>query len=234
MKISIIIPAYNEEKYIGKTLASIGKLKKKEDWDIEVIVINGGSTDNTVKVAKEYGVRVINEPHKGIGFARQQGLLHAKGEIVAYTDADTIVPEDWLLDHLKILQEKDVVCSYGHFRVIDGKFPYFHYINYIQPYALWICHHVFGKPASPGQNMAFWKDAAQKTGGFDKNLFVMEDVDFTNRMKKIGKVIFRFQNIVTSSGRRSNEGWRFFIRAGGSALKYFLGIKKLPGFPDFR
>lgn len=233
MKISIVIPAYNEEKYIGKTLESVGQLETI-GFDTEVIVVDGGSTDNTVEIAKSYGAKVINEPHKGIGFARQQGLLAAKGEIIAFTDSDTMVPKNWLIDHLKTLQQKNVVCSYGHFRVNDGSFPYYHYINHIQPFVIWVWHNLLGKPISPGQNIVFRKTAAQKIGGFDTNLSVMEDIDFTIRMKEAGKVIFLFKNRVISSGRRSNEGWGFFLRAGGSAVKYFLGIRNLSGFPDYR
>lgn len=103
MRISVIIPAYNEEKYIGKTLQSI-KDADKNGYEVEIIVVNGGSTDKTEEVAKSYGARVLNEPHRGIGFARQQGLLVAEGDIVAFTDADTIVPKDWLIKLVEALQ----------------------------------------------------------------------------------------------------------------------------------
>lgn len=234
MNISIIIPAYNEEKYIGKTLASIGKLKKKKDWDIEVIVINGGSTDNTAKVAKKYDVRVINELHKGIGFARQQGLLRAKGEIIAYTDADTIVPENWLIRHVETLTTEGVVFSYGSFRVYDGTFPYYQHINYIQPHILWWFHHIFGKPIAAGQNLAFWREKALRIGGFDEDIKVMEDIDLAIRMTKIGKAVFLPDLIVYSSGRRSHEGLGFYFRMTFTLLQYAFGSRKLKGFPDYR
>ena len=233
MKISIVIPAYNEEKYIGKTLESINKLDKT-GLEVEIVVVNGGSTDKTAEVAKSYGARVLDEPHKGIGFARQQGLLHAKGEIIAFTDADTVVPKNWLVRLVGTLKRPGVVFAYGTFRVPDGRFPYKQHINYIQPHILWLFHHLFGKPIAAGQNHAFWREKALSIGGFDEDLKVMEDIDLAVRMTKIGKAIFIPDLIVYSSGRRSNEGLGFYWRMLVTLIDYSLGKKKLKGFPDFR
>lgn len=235
LKTSIVIPAYNEEKYIGKTLESINRLDVEKDWQVEVLVVNGGSTDKTAEVAKSYGARVKNEPHKGIGFARQHGIKHATGDIIAFTDADTIVPKNWLMRHVEELSKKNVSFTYGTFRVKDGKFPYYHYINYVQPYWLWILHHLFGNPIAAGQNLAFWRSKALKVGGFDENILLFEDIDFAIRMKSEGKVVFVPDIIVTSSGRRSDEGWGFFWRMTIVSFKYFfLGIRSLGGFKDYR
>lgn len=234
MKVSIVIPAYNEEKYIGRTLESVKKLETK-DWDTEILVINGGSTDETEDVAKRYGAKVVDEPHKGIGFARQEGIKHATGDIIAFTDADTVVPADWLTRHVTALAKPGVVFTYGTFRVVDGKFPYYQFINFIQPHWLWWLHHLLGKPIAAGQNMAFWREKAIEIGGFDDKILLFEDIDFAIRMKKIGKVVFVPEIIVISSGRRSNEGWKFFFRMSWVSFKYFvLGRRSLGGFPDFR
>lgn len=235
MKISVVVPAYNEEKYIGKTLSSIKALTVNKDWDIEMLVINGGSTDNTKAVAQKCGAKVVDEPHKGIGFARKEGIKHAKGEIVAFTDADTVVPKDWLIKHVSELSKPGVSFTYGTFRVTDGRFPYYHFINFIQPHWLWLIHHLFDKPIAAGQNLAFWREKALAVGGFDEKILLFEDIDFAIRMKKAGKTIFIPDLIVISSGRRSNEGWSFFFRMSVVAFKYFvLGRRSLGGFPDFR
>jgi len=234
MKISIIIPAYNEEKYIGKTLESINNLEKKAGWEIEVIVVNGDSTDKTVEVAKQYSARVLNEPHKGIGFARQQGLLHAQGGIVAFTDADTIVPKDWLKKHLTALADSEVVCSYGNFRVSEGSFPYFPITNYLQPLSIALAYKV-GIFRAPGQNIACKREPALAIGGFDEKLMMFEDADFVKRLGKVGKVRYLQNCVVTSSGRRSKEGWRFILRAGIADIQFFVfGVRKFRKFPNFR
>ncbi len=93
MKISVIIPAYNEEKYIGRCLRS---LKNQTIAPDEIIVIDNNSTDKTAKIAKSYGVKVVKERIQGLTPARNRGFNLAKYEIIARTDADTILPNDWI------------------------------------------------------------------------------------------------------------------------------------------
>lgn len=233
MKISIVIPAYNEEKYIGKTLESIKNLETK-DWEIEVLVVNGGSTDKTKDVAMSYGVRVVDEPHKSIGFARQCGLKHATGDIIAFTDADTLVPRDWLIKYLNVLTKEHVACSYGTYRVDKSSFPYYQITNYIQPIVVGLANR-FGIFLAGGQNIACRRDVALMIGGFDEKLKQLEDADFVRRMKTVGSIAFLPNCIVTSSGRRSKEGWRYFLRAGWADFRFFiLGKRDFLKFPDYR
>lgn len=235
MKISIVIPTYNEEKYIGKTLKSINELSVESDWVLEKLVIDANSSDKTVEVAKLHGAKVISVEHRGIGYARQQGFLAAKGEVVAFTDADTIVPPDWLKRHIEILQKENVSLSCGPFKVIDGEFPYYQYVNYIQFFGWWVLSSLLRLPFAAGQNMAFWRVKAEAIGGFNEKLLITEDTDFSMRMKRVGKVIFSKENIVYSSGRRSKEGWRFFTRMLKTIFEYFILRRRNMGiFPDFR
>lgn len=234
MKVSIVIPAYNEEKYIGQTLQSINKLVKG-DFETEVLVIDPHSTDKTVEIAKSFGAKVIEIPHKNIGYARAKGIKAATGEIIVFTDADTLVPENWLIRHVNTLRQKNVVCSWGGFKFTDGKFPILQFANYIQPVFIYLFDKIVGLPVASGQNMAFWKDKALEVGGFDEKMKVMEDTDLAVRMTKIGKVIYQPDLLIYTSGRRSVEGWHYFVRAGGSFIDYFiLGRRKLEGFPDIR
>ena len=233
MKISIVIPAYNEEKYIGRTLESIKNLELERN-ELEILVVDADSTDKTEQIAHSFGARVIHEPHKSIGFARQQGLLNAKGEIIAFTDADTTVSSDWLLKHIAILNKPGVVLSLGVFRVYDGNFPYYQSMNYLLVPVMWISNQLFKVPMAVGQNMAFWKKRGLEIGGFNQDLKLAEDFDFAVRMKRLGRVIFSSSLIVSSSGRRSKEGWQFFVRNLRLFTKYFLGDRKLSKFPDYR
>ncbi|HEX8932548.1 MAG TPA: glycosyltransferase family A protein, partial [Patescibacteria group bacterium] len=93
MKISVIIPAYNEEKYIGACIESLLKQNRLPD---EIIVVNNNSTDQTAAIASQYPVKVINEKEQGITPARNRGLNEAQYDIIARTDADTILPPDWI------------------------------------------------------------------------------------------------------------------------------------------
>ena len=117
MKISLIIPAYNEEKYIKDCLLSI---QKHGEGLFEVIVINNASTDATASIVKEFkNIKLVNENKKGLPFARNRGLAEANGEIVAFIDADTKIPKGWVKKIEKAFKKNDKLVS------ISG--PYIYY-----------------------------------------------------------------------------------------------------------
>jgi len=93
MKVSVVIPVYNEEKYIERCLESLQNQQEKAD---EIIIVNNNSTDKTYDLAKKYPVTIIREPIQGITFARNRGFNTARGDIIARSDADTIIPSDWI------------------------------------------------------------------------------------------------------------------------------------------
>lgn len=231
MTISVVIPSYNEENYLPRTLDSLKKLDRKPD---EVIVVDGGSTDATVKVAREHGADVIIVPHRGIGFARDKGLNKAKGDIVAFTDADTIVPHDWLTKIEETLVQPGVVGVFGGFRVPDGWWVYRWYVNYIQPWLNQV-YYWFGIYMAPGQNMAFIRKTGLEVGGFPEDYKIAEDIEMVTRLRKKGKVVLRQDLIVLSSGRRGNEGPSMMVRIFKAFFLYFF-FKKANriGFPDMR
>jgi glycosyltransferase involved in cell wall biosynthesis len=92
--ISIIIPAYNEEKRLPASLVKVREYLAGSHWDFsEVVVVNDGSRDGTAKVAREAGVRVVENPgNRGKGYTVKHGMLEARGEWVLYTDADLSAP----------------------------------------------------------------------------------------------------------------------------------------------
>lgn len=93
LKVSVVIPVYNEEKYIGACLESL--LNQKDAAD-EIIVVNNNSTDNSVEIIKQFPVKLINETQQGITPARNRGFNEARYEIIARTDADTVLPPNWI------------------------------------------------------------------------------------------------------------------------------------------
>ncbi len=107
IKISIIIPAINEEEGIGKTISAIpiDELKKM-NYEAEVLVIDGNSTDKTVEVSENAGARVIVEPRRGYGRAYKTGFEHAAGEILITADADHTYPVEDIPELLKYMKEK--------------------------------------------------------------------------------------------------------------------------------
>ena len=130
MKISVVIPALNEEKLLPKTLASLQALDRKPD---EILVVDASSTDKTVEISKNMGAHVITVPKGTIGFSRQKGIETATGDVIAFTDADALLPHDWLNRIEGALTKTGVVGYFGGFRVFDGPPFYRWYINAVQP-----------------------------------------------------------------------------------------------------
>jgi glycosyltransferase involved in cell wall biosynthesis len=231
MTISVVIPAYNEEKYIPATLDSVKKLARQPD---EIIVIDGKSADRTKEIAQQHGARVITVAHRGIGFARQKGLEAATGDIIAFTDADTIVPTDWLTKIEKTLSRKGVVATYGPYVVDRGWAPYVLFSNYVQPY-MWLLLQLIGLPIAPGQNTAFLRQTGLDVGGYPINFKAAEDIEMIRRLRSAGKVVYRFDNRVLSSARRGNEGWALIPRMmKGLAVYYTTRKADTFDFPDIR
>lgn len=115
--VSIIIPAFNEEDNILKTLYSLACSKTQKS--VEVIVVNNNSTDGTYLLARAAQVICINEPNQGITNARNAGLSIAKGKYIVNADADTIYPECWIDNMIDpLIVSKKVALTYGQFSFI--------------------------------------------------------------------------------------------------------------------
>lgn len=117
--ISVIIPAYNEEKYLPDCLEAL----RHQDFPLpyEIIVVDNKSTDKTPEIARKFGAKVINESQKGLLVSRDKGIRNAKGEIIAITDADTLVPKNWLLEiYREFKNDKNLVFLSGPYTTYDG------------------------------------------------------------------------------------------------------------------
>lgn len=108
--LSIVIPAFNEEKRLPKTLATIIQFLQKQSYTSEIIVVNDGSTDKTKKIAEEFmgndspSIRFIEYfPNQGKGFAVKKGMVAAKGEYRLFMDADYAVPIEYLPTFLSMI-----------------------------------------------------------------------------------------------------------------------------------
>ena len=104
LKVSIVIPAMNEERGIGKTIDAVNKKYfAKMKWNLETIVIDGNSKDKTREIAISKGAQVILEPRKGYGRAYKTGLAHATGDIIVTGDADATYPFNTIHEYIQLL-----------------------------------------------------------------------------------------------------------------------------------
>lgn len=214
MKLSFVVPAYNEEAYIGKCLESIFKETEGKNFDFEVIVVNNASTDNTKKIASSFkGVRVIDQPIKGLVRARKTGFEASTGDIIANVDSDTILTKGWV-DYVfnEFNRDKKLVGLSGPFIYHDISFIMSLIVRafYYYTYAIYLIMRFVLKKGSifQGGNYIFKKSSFEKIGGFNEDYdFYGEDADVSRRLAKVGTVKWTFNLPIYASGRRlAKEG----------------------------
>ena len=201
--ITVVIPAYNEEDFIKITLSSIADQTYK---NFELIVVDNNSTDKTGEIAKSFGARVIVEKKKGVAWARQAGFAAANGTIIITTDADTVVPTDWVEKMMQGFSDEKIVGFGGLNRLYSGPVGSRAATRYLAT-AFWLIDRIASNGWNLlGSNFGVRKSAFEKIGGFNTDLTLGEDVDLSQRLKKIGTVRLDTDLLVYSSGRRFRNG----------------------------
>jgi len=208
MTISVIIPAYNEEKYIGACLENIIKLAPANLK--EIIVVNNASTDKTAEISSAFqNVRVVGELQKGLTKARQRGLMEATGDLLAFVDADSLVPENWFnIINQEFSQDPNLVCLSGPYVYYDTPAWQQWCVKWLYWEMLARAIYFFTKYMATGGNLVAKREALLKIGGFDTSIqFYGEDTDTARRLHKVGRVKFSNKFLMPTSGRRfANEG----------------------------
>ena len=223
--ISVVIPAFNEEKYLRSCLEALEKQTCKSNF--EIIVVNNNSTDKTSKIAKKFGAKVILEKKQGNTFALKRGMDEAKGDIIAATDADSQVSPDWLLIIEKAFANPQVVAVTGLVRMnaksrIIGK-------SMDITYAILMNIGAFiGRPNLSGFNFAVRKDAFLKVGGVNEMFQMSPDVDLGIRLNKIGIVKVINNLSVLTSARRWEEKFVPTIWEYARGYIYTAWLRKPP------
>jgi len=227
MKLSIVIPAYNEETYIGKCLESIAMEKTRGRFDVEIIVVNNASDDRTGEVARSFSfVKVVDEPRKGLVRARQTGYEASTGELVANVDADTLLPEGWIGTVFEEFSaDSELVALSGPYRYYDlsavtnWSILFWYRLGQMISFINTLITRRSGTMLQGG-NFIIRRSALEKAGGFDLNFdFYGEDTAIAKQMSRQGKVKFIFRLPMYTSGRR--------LRAEGiftMALKYAVNF----------
>lgn len=206
VQVSVVVPAYNEEKSIKETLESL--IDQDTDLDYEVVLIDNNSTDKTVEIAKPFqkriNLRVINEKKQGRGAARARGFEEAKGRIILSADADSIFYKDWINTLVKPLNGK-VVAATTSCKIVDCTPLTNAVFNLLQPKIVKAYRIFFGYYWLSGFSFSILKEAYKKSGGFDKDMQSQEDTDLSFKVAKVGKIAF-IDKPVIFSGRRFKDG----------------------------
>ncbi|WXG41317.1 MAG: glycosyltransferase [Candidatus Freyarchaeum deiterrae] len=199
VKVSIIIPTLNEERYLPDCINSISNQTLPRNM-YEIIVADSHSSDRTPEIAKKYADHLLNVPREGAGAARNEGAKIAKGEILLFLDADTTISKNFLEELVKNCDEKPVVGGTCDIYPSDGTpfgNAFFKLINIIYKLVYFL-----GKPHAQTKCCFYKKNAFRLLGGFNKNLIITEDQEMAWRAGKIGKIIYLPTTQAFSSMRR--------------------------------
>lgn len=223
MKFSVVIPAFNEAASITNSIRALKSQNVKRN-DFEIIVVDNNSKDETFNVAVRAGAdKVVKETIQGTNAARQRGYKESQGEIIAFLDADSEPPRDWLEKIKKNLSREGVAAVSGPF---DYQFTNLKkileriYIRKFFPKAPAILKFIFRKKAGViiGGNFAVWRKNIEKIGGLPQLAFWGDDAAIAMLIsRKAGKVVFDPNLTVKSSPRRFEKGgffrlsWRYIM-----------------------
>jgi glycosyltransferase involved in cell wall biosynthesis len=173
--LSIIVPVRNMARTVRNTLDSVTQLDYPEDL-LEIIFVDGRSTDKTLQIISEYPVKLIEQEGKGLNAARNTGIKYSRGEIIAYTDADCVIPKDWAKRIAQNFNDPNVGCVGGTMEGYDKTNPYGNYMDetffHVTPgFRVRIETNDLELMQFPaGANMAFRRSALARIKFFDENI----------------------------------------------------------------
>jgi len=202
--ISVIIPTLNEGKYIESTLKSIINQDYKGKY--EIIVADGMSRDKTVRIARKFADKVIKVKQKGVSAGRNEGAKIAKGEILLFLDADTMLLFNSLTEINKSFRTKKVVgvaCPVLPISPEAKDFALYWSFNQFMKESIKL-----KKPQIPGIFCAYRKKEFEKVGGFNEDLDTLEDFDLSERISKEGKIVLTQSTLALTSHRRIKKWGR--------------------------
>jgi glycosyltransferase involved in cell wall biosynthesis len=217
MKISVVIPAHNEEKYIGRCLSSINTQLIPDDLQVEVIVVLNRCTDGTEEVARAHGATVVVDDSKNLSAIKNTGVAHAETEWVVTIDADSWMSKGVLTEIYRCAKSSRFLV--GGIRIKPERLSPGIAIGYgmmlVPAFFLGLSFGMYW----------FKKSDFDAIGGFDEARHIAEDVDFLRRLKLHGRKTGRQHKIIsqqsiTTSCRKFDEfGDWHFVRIFGNPLR---------------
>lgn len=215
MKISIIVPAYNEEKLIADSLRSIQAARSAFDrlgWESEIIVCDNNSTDRTGEIAREQGATVVFEPMNQISRARNCGAAAATGDWFIFIDADSHPSAELFADVAHQIQRGKAIGG-GAPVIFDRSFRYAGFFvfawNTVSRFSRW----------AAGSFIYVDAKAFRQIGGFTLNLYAAEEIDLSHRLKKLGR----------EQGRKMVMLRRHPLRTSARKLELY-SVREIVGF----
>jgi glycosyltransferase involved in cell wall biosynthesis len=234
--VSIIIPTYCEDENIARCLGSIRE-QKFERGGIETIIVDSDSPDDTRKIARRYTDKVANIKSRGVSKARNTGAQEARGEVLIFLDADTILDPDFVAEIYSGFSAPDIVGISGalvgleSLGVLDNFFKVFHYglVNKLAALSARL-----GFPLFPTVCLACRRSVFHDIGGFDECLAIAEDLVFSLKMGRAGRCSVQKEAKAYTSLRRVKKNGRLrnYLVYFKNYFKVFV-LNQKPWIQDF-
>lgn len=210
--ISVIIPTLNEELTLEKSLISAANSE-----DVEIIVSDGGSDDDTLTIAERLAHKTLSSP-AGRGVQLNKGADASSGDILLFLHADTILPAGWDVLVREILRDKAIAGGAFAFS-LSGRSISFSFITFLVKLRSRLLKLPYGDQA-----LFIRRELFEKLDGF-REIPIMEDVELVKGIRKLGKLKILNLPVITSSRRWDKEGWiKTMLRNQLLLFLYHLGV----------
>ncbi len=228
--ISVVIPTFNEEENIAQCLVSLSHQTVPRS-EYEIIVVDGGSKDATCEIAKKYADNVFTQTSRKVGGARNDGVKAAKGDVIATTDADCILPPHWIKQISEDFKNPAIAQVYGPVYPIEEGFGNLVSLFLANSFSR-IGYYSKTFYYTLGCNTAFRKDAFEAAGMY-RCIDAGDDLEIAMRLKEHGDIYFDNRLKVGFSMRRYQKfgavqsiyEWIAIVSDGGESGKYSYSRK---------
>lgn len=207
---SFVVPAYNEEALIGRTLEALNRAAQSIGELYEIVVADDGSSDRTAAIAETHGARIVRVHLRHIAAARNAGAREARGDKLIFVDADTMVTEAVVRAAVEAMNRGAI--GGGSAVSFDGRVP--RYAELMQPMLVRMFR---AAGLACGCFLFCTRRAFEAAGGFDEALFASEEITMSRALKRQGHFVV-LRESVTTSGRKLR------MYSGKEVLRLFAGI----------
>ena len=191
--VSVVIPVKNAEKFLTPCLKSLNQLNYPKD-KYEIIISDSDSTDKTREIAVSLGAKVVTAGGPSVCAGRNSGFAQAKGEIIAFSDADCIMDKDWLINAVKYFKDEKVACVGGVSLIPDDETAFGKACGFIFSYSLFTGGSIYGRhfqevrevEHNPGCNAIYRRSSLEKVMPVDERFTDGEDVIMNKQLKDLG------------------------------------------------
>jgi glycosyltransferase involved in cell wall biosynthesis len=197
--LSFVIPAYNEEALLGRTLAALGAAAPAGGVPFEVVVADDASTDHTAAIAREHGARVVAVQHRQIAATRNAGARAASGDWLVFVDADTVVTPEAVRAAVSALRAG--AAGGGCALRFDGRLPLYARLPVAAVNPL---YRLLG--LASGCFLFCTRAAFEAAGGFDERLYGAEEAALSRALRRHGRFVVLREGVTTSGRKLRTHG----------------------------